>query len=175
MLPQTERYVWMRTRWNHFWINHSVFLQTPNRPFRFSIKSSAAQICCMATRSWSREGEGEGEEDKNKKRTATRMGNETEVVQGFPSLLFILLFTITKQNYTMRRILVALCSCYRHVLAMQRTVLPSSLSASFLMWNIGWRGSNIWIKQQWKVKTKHHTYYCIKIAFKKDTRDLTEL
>ena len=92
----------------------------------------------MATRSWSREGEGEGEgegkgEEDKKKRTATRMGNEMEVVQGFPSLLF----TITKQNYTMRRILVVLCSCYRHVLAMQRTVLPSSLSASFLMWNIG--------------------------------------
>lgn len=67
----------------------------------------------MATRSWSREGEGKGEgkgEEDKKKRTATRMGNEMEVV---------------------------LCSCYRHVLAMQRTVLPSSLSASFLMWNIG--------------------------------------
>ena len=51
---------------------------------------------------------------------------------GFPSLLF----TITKQNYTMRRILVVLRSCYRHVLVMQRTVLPSSLSASSLIWNI---------------------------------------
>ena len=39
----------METRWNHFWINHSIFLQTQNRPFCFPIELSTAQICCLAT------------------------------------------------------------------------------------------------------------------------------
>lgn len=76
-----------------------------------------------------REGEGEEEKKKNNHENGEWDGSRA----GFPSLLF----TITKQNYTMRRILVVLRSCYRHVLAMERTVLPSSLSATFLIWNIG--------------------------------------
>ena len=80
-----------------------------------------------------REREGERERRTKKKKNSHENGEWDGSCAGFPSLLF----TITKQNYTMRRILVVLCSCYRHVLPMQRTVLPSSLSASFLMWIIG--------------------------------------